>query len=217
MNLRLYMRGLGIGILVTTAILMWTGNDTKAMSDDEIRERARTLGDMINQSVAAHSVPLDNEEDTDPQVAELQDADPQSAEPQDTDPQQDTVADIEVIGIIPEDEEGTAPIGSPEDGEATEPIGNPEEPIETAPDLTEPLDGANILAETGEEVIIRVNSGDDSFRISSRLYEAGLVESASDYNQYLMDNGYSRRLRVGNHLIPPGADHETIALILTGR
>jgi hypothetical protein len=49
------------------------------------------------------------------------------------------------------------------------------------------------------------------------MEEAGLVELASVYNQYLINNDYSRSIRVGSHEIPVGADYQTMARIITGR
>ncbi len=45
MNLRSYLRGAGIGILITAIVLSFGGGSrTKAMSDSEVMERARELG-----------------------------------------------------------------------------------------------------------------------------------------------------------------------------
>jgi len=215
------MRGLGIGILVTAGILILTDTGASAMSDDEIREKARTLG-MTDNVVLS-----------------------QMARPGENDPEADTFDDIEAIPIgedraihpIPEEnptpEVTPEPTSSPESTLSLEPTSSPEvsptpevtpEPTSSpeasptpSPDSNPSQETGITPSEAGEEITIRINSGDDSFRVSNRLAEAGLVLSASEYNQYLMDNGHSRRLRVGNHLIPTDADYEAIALILTGR
>ena len=44
MKLRYYMRGLGIGLLVSVLILVLSGNTGKRMTDEEIRKRATQLG-----------------------------------------------------------------------------------------------------------------------------------------------------------------------------
>ena len=75
----------------------------------------------------------------------------------------------------------------------------------------------NIKEEVVENyTIIKVEKGNGSEIVSRRLYEAGLVESAVEYNQFLVKNGYDRRLSVGNHEIPSGATHEEMARILCG-
>ena len=46
--------------------------------------------------------------------------------------------------------------------------------------------------------------------------EAGLVDDSVAFNSYMCANGYDRRLNVGNHEIPVGADNETICKKLCG-
>ena len=65
-------------------------------------------------------------------------------------------------------------------------------------------------------IVILVESGNGSEIISRRLYEAGLVNSAVEYNRFLVRNGYDRKLKVGNHEIPVGATEEEMAKILCG-
>ena len=45
--------------------------------------------------------------------------------------------------------------------------------------------------------------------------EAGLVEDASDFDRYLVDNGYSRRISTGTYEIPLDSTQEEIAKIIT--
>lgn len=67
---------------------------------------------------------------------------------------------------------------------------------------------------TGEMVTITVNSGDYSDTVAKACEAAGLVKSASDFDKYLCDNGYSGRIAVGDHKIAKGSDYETIAKAL---
>ena len=64
--------------------------------------------------------------------------------------------------------------------------------------------------------MISVAGGNGSEVVSRKLYEAGLVDSEEGYNQFLVKNGYDRKLRVGNHEIPVGATEEEMARILCG-
>ena len=65
-----------------------------------------------------------------------------------------------------------------------------------------------------ETVTIQVNSGDSSFAVSEKLEQAGLVSSATEFDLYLCENGYDKRLNVGTFEIPANADNEQIARIL---
>ena len=45
---------------------------------------------------------------------------------------------------------------------------------------------------------------------SRRLYEAGLVENAKAFDNYLCNNGYSRSINPGTYEIAPGISEEEI-------
>ena len=49
------------------------------------------------------------------------------------------------------------------------------------------------------------------------LYEAGLVENAKAFDNYLCNNGYSRSINPGIYEIAPGTSEEKIAKIITGK
>ena len=93
MNLKYYLRGLGIGIIVTALIMgIVTGGKGKALSDEEIIKRAEQLGMTMESDVLSEALPEAEEEEAPMQEdasaqAELQDnamengeQDPQNAE-----------------------------------------------------------------------------------------------------------------------------------------
>ena len=49
MRLKYYLRGLGIGVLVTTIILTIAGNKGNKISDEEIKRRAEKLGMVMKE------------------------------------------------------------------------------------------------------------------------------------------------------------------------
>lgn len=69
----------------------------------------------------------------------------------------------------------------------------------------------------GEAVEIKVISGDSSVSVSRRMLEAGLVESAVEFDAYLCANKYDKFICVGTYDIPKGSDFETMAKIITRR
>ncbi len=64
---------------------------------------------------------------------------------------------------------------------------------------------------------ITINKGADSGSVSRQLYEAGLVENAKAFDNYLCNNGYSRSINPGTYEIAPGTSEEEIAKIITGK
>ena len=72
-------------------------------------------------------------------------------------------------------------------------------------------------SEVKETVQITVVGGDGSGTVARKLAEAGLVEDAKAYDEYLCSNGYDKRICTGTHSIPVGASAEDIAEIITSR
>ena len=50
--------------------------------------------------------------------------------------------------------------------------------------------------------------------VCRKLQEAGLVASASEFDTFLCQNGYDKKLKAGDFEIPEQADPEQIARIL---
>ena len=66
-------------------------------------------------------------------------------------------------------------------------------------------------------VTITVKSGDGSYSVCKKLEEAGVIESAAAYDNYLYQNGYDKRIIAAVYEIPVDADEEQIARIITGK
>ena len=225
MKLKYYLRGLGIGIVVT-AIIMSITNKPQELTDAQIKMRALELG-MVEESVLAD---LQAKEDADVETVE----DILNQHAQEKEENQDEVSAVEPEVEETVDEvtttEANGDEASAEDTTSTEPeevveeqpvVENeveviPEEPVkepeETSVENQEAIEDEVVESYT----IIKVEKGNGSEIVSRRLYEAGLVESATEYNQFLVRNGYDRRLSVGNHEIPAGATEEEMARILCG-
>ena len=69
--------------------------------------------------------------------------------------------------------------------------------------------------DTKTKATITVSGGMSSETISSLLEDAGLVDSASKFNSFLVQNGYDKKLETGSFDISGGMTYEEIAGILT--
>lgn len=103
--------------------------------------------------------------------------------------------------------EPTKVVTKPEPTKEVKPTAEPTK----APEPTKPV----VTGGDDKTVIIVVNSGDGSGTVARKLYEAGIVANANEYDQYLMANGYDRTISVGNHVISVTASKEEIAKNLT--
>lgn len=65
--------------------------------------------------------------------------------------------------------------------------------------------------ETMEKVSITVERGATSYTVCQKLQELGIVEDAAEYDNYLIENGYASRIRVGTHELTKGMDYHAIA------
>lgn len=208
MNLKYYLRGLGVGVIVTALIMGISLNGKKeSLSDEEIRERASKLG-MVEESTLTHDV--------------LSAVSPDPAEKkQEAEPTLKPAPPKEEAMPSPLDEE---PAASAQEEEATpsplmqEPTASPQEEEPTPSPLAEEPTASPETESISEEdtVTIRVNSGESSYTVCTKLQEAGLIESASEFDRYLYESGYDRRISIGTHQIPKNADRDQIARILAG-
>lgn len=227
MNLRYYLRGLGMGIFVTVLVLSNTSlGSAKTFSDEEIREKAKALGMTEKQTVLSD---LGEDEKSGTTADEAEPA-TKSAEDSEAESVTDS-ASLSVSAPSPASqaakpsgtwgaEEAGKPQGTPGAGEAAKSGGMPvaEDAGKQQEEKKEPpTGGMGLPAEDVREVTIEINSGESSYGVCRKLEEAGLISSASDYDTYLCSRGYDKKMRTGSHVIPMGADEETIAKILADR
>lgn len=187
MKFRYFLRGLGFGIVFTAIICLtaYQGNPNAKITDDEIIRRAKALG-MVETEDKVGGLLEKNKEDTEAGTTTEENTAVDKTEAKDT--QTDTT------------EEKTNPKDEKKSSETTE------EP-DTEKDQQEE-DGANQSADT---VILTIERGTSSYPICQRLQELGMIADASDFDTYLVENGYASRIRVGEHTLRMGMSYSEIA------
>lgn len=196
MKLKYYLRGLGIGILVTTVILSLAGVGRKNMTDEEVVKRAKELG-MVESTLLSDlpdQTKTDEVRPTEPEIS-LQ---PETSEPEES-------ASTPETPVAPE-ETPVAPEETPEAPEET-PMAPEETPVS-------PEDG-NPDTPAGETVTLVIGRGESSTTVSKNLKKAGIVEDAAAFDRFLCNNGYDKKIITGTYEIPYGASEEEIAKIIT--
>ena len=209
MKLKYYLRGLGIGMAVTALILGISfsgrqGQEAQTLTDEQIRERASELGmvDSSELTLAALQNSAQPQTTLEPEVTEEPEA---TAEPETTTEPEATA----------EPETTTEPEATAEPEMTTEPEVTAEPEMTTEPEATEAPE--LITAPEQSQTTITIKKGSDSGSVSRQLYEAGLVENAKAFDNYLCNNGYSRSISPGIYEIAPGTSEEEIAKIITGK
>lgn len=233
MKLRFYLRGLGIGIVVTALVMGISNRDAGTLTDAEIKAKAATLGMVESDSLKLSDVasePKDADNPGQPAEAENSNQNSAGADHVSSDPSAEPIGEQTPAGTsaaAPTTEPTATPTTSPAATPTTSPTATPTtaptatpttEP--TATPTTEPTASPTTSptaspAQAADAVSITVRSGSGSDTVCRQLEEAGLIENAADFDRYLIDNGYSTRIGVGTYEISKGTSEEEIAKIIT--
>lgn len=188
MERKYYLRGLGIGIVVTAIIMGIATSGKRGMTDEEIIARAKELG-MVENTVLSEKTEEEAETEAAVEIANTENATEKSA-----------IEETKKPETSEEQKENT-----------TEETKKPETSTERQTTADKKEDITSAVVKT-----ITVNSGDGSYTVAKKLAEAGVVTSAENFDTYLCQNGYDKKLRTGNFSIPADASDEQIARIVTG-
>ena len=202
MKIQYYLRGLGIGIIVTALVMGITKDRKEPLTEAEIRAMALEIGMVDSNSLKLTDTQASGEPDS------------FSGTPEPGEPSGDEGPGEGEDGEEPEEPSGDEGPGEGEDGEEPgEPSGD-ERPGE-GEDGEEPGEPSGDEGQPDEGITVEIEPGAGSRAICRMLEEAGLIEDADSFDRYLIDNGYSKRIRMGTYVIIPGTDPEEIARIIT--
>lgn len=202
MRLKYQLRGLGIGIIITAALLMGFSDDEKAsaktedavvMASTEEATEAVTTAEMVVET-----------EETVPII--LREENTESTESVASEEESTVDAETEMISV-PEitTEEEMAEV------ETTQ-IQVEQAEVESMQETERSASAGNT-----DVVEIRIVKGDDSGTVARKLQVAGLVENASEYDAYLMQHGYDKKISVGTVEIAKGSTWLEIAEKISGK
>lgn len=233
MEKKYYLRGLGLGIIVTAIIMGITlprGTKTREMTDDEVIARAKELG-MIEDSRLVE--PL--EEETGEEAAEASpetpvrkdiavktEADAGKSDTAAAAPSDQTETPVPVEAATSAASTDVKPKAdtnemTKQDDDVNAALPEQEEEHDTDSEPAEPAGNSGTGSASGGTKSVTIVGGDSSYTIAKKLETAGVVSSAADYDTYLCEHGYDKKLRPGTFQIPAGATDEQIARIVTGQ
>lgn len=215
MKLNYYLRGLGTGILAATLFFGVAGNgNEQVMTDSEILARA----EQINKENAVLSGPGRENETIQPEETLTAPAEEEELGMQDQTGQEETSDPAQDVENEDPELEETGTQKAADDALAGQQAGTDQPQNGQQPDTEESTqDNSTDGADQTEMIVITINSGDSSETVSKKVEQAGLVASAEEYNRFLCANGYDKKLNVGKHEIPAGADETEIAKRLIGK
>ena len=184
MKLKYYLRGLGIGIIVTTIILVSCFSMQKPkMTDAQIIEKASQLGMIMPEQ---DSVVAAETETTEPEETQQKNEQQVAAE----EAQQETEQQTEVPKEqATEETQQDAPSEDTENAESEEPAQQ-------------------------EPFTLVVNRGDVCRTMCENLAANGVIDDSEGLRKYLSEVGYASFISAGTYQIPYHASYEEITNIL---
>ena len=200
MRLKYQLRGLGIGIILTAALLMIFSDDgeVSAKADDAV-VIASTEAEMTEDTAETENVSAVQEEVT----------------------TQEEISTVVEEGTSVEEESNLRKeIEKSSVEEQTTEIEVEEESVSetTQETFVEESKESEELPDNADDVVkIKIVSGDDSGTVARKLQTAGLVDNASEFDAYLMQHGYDKKIAVGEKEIPMDATWLEIAEKISSR
>ena len=196
MKLRMYLRGLGLGMIVTALVLSFgVKSENKTMTDAEVRARAKELG-MVEESEKLKDAVSKEAVNGEEAAAEVTDS---------------ANEDEPAEKVTEEPIKESSPEEKVEDDKDAAEIDNKKEEIkEAARDEKKSEDD-----KSKKPYNLTVERGYSSDRVARILEDAGVIDNAAAFDRYLCSNGYDKRISVGSYQIPAGADYSTVAKLIT--
>ena len=232
MKLRMYLRGLGLGMIVTALVLSFgVKSENKTMTDAEVRARAKELG-MVEESEKLKDAVSKEAVNGEEAVAEVTDSANEDEPAEEVTEPNEVKADgtdkSEEPAEVKKPEATKDDAGKPEEV-TEEPIKecSPEEKVEDDKDAAEIDNKKEEIKEAARDekkseddkskkpYNLTVERGYSSDRVAGILEDAGVIDNAAAFDRYLCSNGYDKRISVGSYQIPAGADYSTVAKLIT--
>lgn len=179
--------------MIAAALVLGLRTKAAPMSDAEIMEKARQLGMVESGSLM---------------LSDLQGQEPDSVQPVESEP----------VDVEPDDADEISPAGTdngdlanPEDTDVENPTGEDDE------NAVNPAEPKKDVIYSDEPVLFTIDEGTNSYTVSKNLAAVGLIKDVVSFDNFLIDNGYSKSIQSGTYEILPGTSEKDIATIITGK
>lgn len=208
MKLKYYLRGLGIGIIVT-AILMSVSHkkDVEAQGMTRIQEAYKI--DLAEKDETKEE--LDNSRDT------FSNEGNSSYYMEESSVETGTITSDVIDGTYISETDGAEDTNKSDESvsvESTE-LDMESSNDENSESSTELPAAVQELLDQNDYFEMEIVRGDDSATVARKLKNAGIISSASEFDAFLMQHGYDKKITTGKKYIPWGASWLEIANTLS--
>lgn len=201
MKRKYYLRGLGLGILVTALVFTIAG--PKELSEEEIIKRAEELGYVKEEGSSLGIKDLLNKETTAP-TKPIHTVEIPGAEKTPAPTATNTSVPTPTQTPVPTPTETPEPTATP----TPEPTATPK-PTATPVPTKEP--------EKTVKATIVVERGNSASMVCEKLEQAGIVKDGSDFRKYLISRDLTDFINVGTYELSSDMSYKELAKKITGR
>jgi len=208
MKLKYYLRGLGIGIVVTGIIMSIAGaNTNKSMTDVEIIQKAQKLGMVTEDDYNLVKEDLtDAKTSIDELKSQLANTDSSQSE--------QTSSTTEADAAATQDQ--TAQNPAAEDADSSAENATDADSANTNNVTTEVTNIDGSVSET-TKVTFSIAPGMGSESVAELLEQKGIIDSAAEFNKYIVDTGNANNLQIGEFEVTSGESFDTILNKITAQ
>ena len=224
MELKYYLRGLGLGIIVTAIIMAAVSPASQKMTDVEVIRRAKQLG-MTEEKVLSDSAAKNEDASGEDASGEADSPDENASGDENEEQPQEKEKAVSAQAPAERNAQNTQAQAQVQTQTQTKPEPIDAEPEE--PDASEVGEDVELERQEAEEtntslpvsdtpMVVTIGSGDGSYAVSKKLADVGAISSPGNFDTFLCENGYDKKIRPGTYTIPADASDEQMARIITG-
>ena len=177
------------------------------MSEEEIIQRAMLLGYTKVEKEISPTIDLD----------ELKEKGTPTPVATPTLKPTETPVPTEAPTPLPTETPTLTPTETPTPLPTETPVPAPTEVPETIETSTPTPAPTNEPENAGDSMQVVVQKGDSATSVCRRLKEAGVIDDAFAFRDYLVVNGWTNSINIGTYTFTPGMTYEEIAKKITGR
>ena len=198
MTLKYYLRGLGMGIVITDLILSVSHCTQRKISKEEIIKRAEALGMVMpsDEDIFNTEDGTTSQDATEPSTEEMTTENPTTEVPTTEAPTTEAPTEAPTTEASTEEPTTEEPTEEPTTEEPTT-----EEPTTAEPSVV--------------ELTFTVERGMYSEAVTRILVQGGIITNEAEFNQYLSDTGYDYMIQTGVFTVNSGMSYEEIAKIIS--
>ncbi len=221
MRIKYFLRGVGIGIIVTTIILSVAHNSNRELTDSEIIERAGKLGMSFTASGSESQTQSVEETESTSSISSQQetsgeeqdgDKESQSNETESDEGQSDggqSEADMDNAGVTDETQTDTVT-------DNTEDVATDNEPAIEQSTANQSTASGSLDTTTQASVSCKLNivAGMSSRTVCDMLKQNEIIADAAEFDSYLVSIGYDDKIRTGEVEVNSDMTYEELAAAL---